>query len=184
VPLADGAAKEGLKTVQTFKKSKYGKLLEETARSPAQPVKAPEVELDSLIDRIEQRQKSAADTTVNSSSLENLRNLLLQELIPAFMELSEKYSCRGISMRMDPSGFLQGDRGWDFEFAYNGYKSCLQGTVTSDMVAFEETRYAPNLGGELVSGPVLRVRTLNSSSFRDFVCERLALLLKTAVRRA
>jgi hypothetical protein len=59
----------------------------------------------------------------------------------------------------------------------------LQGTVTSDAVAFHEVRYAPDIHGQLVAGPMIRLKHLNGKTFRDFVCERVAILLRDASRR-
>jgi hypothetical protein len=167
-------------------KSKYGKLLQQTGFKPTAPAKAPQDELDSLIDRMEQLQKVHPDAgggPTDAGVLEQLRGLILQDLIPAFLELSQKYAPRGIVLRMDASSFLQGGRGWDFEFRFGDHRCCLHGTVTSEKVAFEETRYAPHVDGELASGPVLRIRHLNVATLRDFVCERLTLLLKSAMRK-
>ena len=57
------------------------------------------------------------------------------------------------------------------------------GTVTTEAIAFHETRYAPDLHGELLSGPMLRLRGLDAGVFRKFICERLTILLRGAMRR-
>ena len=108
---------------------------------------------------------------------------MLKELIPDFVELVDKYSKAGISMQMDASNLLQGGREIKLEFSIGEYSVELEGTVTSDAIAFHETRYAPDVRGELISGPMLRLRQLDAAAFRSFVCERITLLFRTATRR-
>ena len=87
-------------------------------------------------------------------------------------------------MQMDASNFLQGGREISFEFGIGKHRVKLQGTVTNEAIAFHETRYSPNVRGELMSGPMLRTRNLDAQPFREFVCERLPVLLRQAMRRA
>ena len=115
--------------------------------------------------------------------IQALREVTVNELVPTFVELMEKYSKSGVSMQMDASNFLEGGREIKFEFRIGEYRTQLQGTVTTDGIAFHETRHAPDIHGELSSGPMLRPRQLNSKAFRDFVCQRLTVLLRTAMRR-
>ncbi len=103
--------------------------------------------------------------------------------MPIFVELMEKYSTSGISMHMDASNFLQGGREISFEFGLGEYRAHLLGTVTTEAIAFHETRYNPEVQGELVSGPMLRLRNLTGETFRNFICERLTTLLRYAMRR-
>ena len=89
----------------------------------------------------------------------------------------------GVSLEMDVSNFLAGGREISFEFGVGEYRAKLVGTVTTEAIAFHETRYAPDIDGELVSGPMLRLRNLDGTAFREFICERLSVLLRTAIRR-
>jgi hypothetical protein len=59
----------------------------------------------------------------------------------------------------------------------------LQGTVTSDAIAFHEVRHAPDIEGQLVAGPMLRLKNLNAETFREFVCGRLTVLLRHVAGR-
>ncbi|MCH9033350.1 MAG: hypothetical protein IID42_02455 [Planctomycetes bacterium] len=115
--------------------------------------------------------------------IQRLRELTVTELIPAFEELKEKYAASDVSMEMDASNFLNGGRGIEFHFQVGDYRTKLAGTVTSEAVAFHETRSAPDLEGELASGPMLRLHRLDARAFKEFICERLAVLLKIVLRQ-
>ncbi len=136
-----------------------------------------------MITRLQEQQRSSKDSTVTPDPIEALREMMLKEFIPVFLQLMDKYSKAGITMQMDASDFLQGGREIRFEFGIGKYRVHLAGTVTPEAIAFHETRYAPDVRGELISGPMLRMRGLSVKTFRDFVCERLTVLLRTAMRR-
>jgi len=144
-----------------------------------------EGELDTLITLLGDRKAKAAErtATVVPDPIQVLRERTVKEYIPVFVEMMEKYSKSGVAMEMDASNLLQGGREIKFEFTVGEYRSVLQGTVTTEGIAFHETRYAPDIQGELTSGPMLRLRSLTGDTFRDFVCERLAILVRTALRR-
>ncbi len=144
-----------------------------------------EDELDTLISVLSARSRQTADGAgpFEDDPLLALRELTLNTLVPVFVELVEKYSSSGISMQMDASNFLEGGREIKFEFGLGEYRSQLHGTVTTEGIAFHETRYSPDFQGELTSGPMLRLRGLNAATFRQFVCERLTFLLRAAARR-
>ena len=165
----------------------YRKLVHNTQIPPAPPPPAPEDELDSLVTAFSthQNEKKAADAAKagRPDPIEILRSLTVNELVPTFVELVEKYSGAGISMQMDASNFLQGGREIRFEFALDEHRTQLLGTVTTEAIAFHETRYSPDVHGELASGPMLRLRTLTARTFREFLCQRLTLLLRNAIRR-
>lgn len=157
------------------------------AAPPPAPPRTVESDLDSLLTTIRQQetQKPAAagGPTVAEARVQALREQIVRDFVPIFQELMEKYAGNGIVMDMDASNFLEGGREIRMEFAFGEYRSQLVGTVTPEAVAFHETRYTPEMRGELVSGPALRLRQLNEQAFREFVCERLALLLRTAMKR-
>jgi len=143
-----------------------------------------EEHLDALIDQVKERQRhSGEDDAITPSPLQCLRQLTINELIPTFVELVEKYSKSGISLQMDASNFLEGGREMRFEFGIGEHRSQLLGTVTTEAIAFHETRYSPEVHGEFISGPMLRLRHLDAKVFRDFICERLTVLLRDATRR-
>ncbi len=163
----------------------YRELARRKIPTPAQTERNAEDELDSLIGFLRDRQKEGdgEDGALKPDAIQALRRLAINELIPVFVELVEKYSKSGISMQMDASNFLEGGREIKFEFGVGEYRSNLLGTVTTEAVAFHETRYDPDVQGELISGPMLRLRGLDGRVFRDFICERLALLIRAAMRR-
>ncbi|MGB2986573.1 MAG: hypothetical protein WBE26_11900 [Phycisphaerae bacterium] len=165
--------------------SSYRELVQQTPAPSDPPTRNPEEELDSLLSALDGRREQTADRNAGFSAdpIQRLRELTLSELVPVFVELVEKYSQSGISLQMDASNFLQGGREIKFEFGIGGWRSHLQGTVTADAIAFHEARFTPDVHGELLSGPMLRVRGLNADTFRNFVCERLTVLLRSVMRR-
>lgn len=162
----------------------YQQLIGKT-RLPDPPTKNIEGELDALVNSLEERQKPAESEGQRRATdpLHALREMTVRELVPVFVELVEKYSKSGISLQMDASSLLEGGREIKFEFGIGEHRVQLQGTVTSDAIAFHEVRYAPDIDGQLLAGPMLRLKQLNAKTFREFVCERLAMLLKSAARR-
>jgi hypothetical protein len=98
-----------------------------------------------------------------------------------FHQLKEKYASAEIEMEMDATSFLHGGREISLIFGMGEFGTKLVGTVISEGIAFHETRYTPGLRGQVLSGPMLRLRTLNADVFKDFVCERLAILLRAVV---
>lgn len=162
----------------------YSQLMKNVQPPPPEEPRA-EDELDALIDVLNARSRQPASGAdpFEDDPLLTLRKLTLSTLVPVFVELVEKYSSSGIAMQMDASNFLEGGREIKFEFGLGEYRSQLQGTVTTEGIAFHETRYSPDFQGELTSGPMLRLRGLNASTFRQFICERLTLLLRSAARR-
>ena len=165
----------------------YRDLVRSTQIPPPPPRPASEDELDTLVTAYSaQRQQRKADESAKADApdpIATLRELTLKELVPSFVELVEKYADAGISMQMDASNFLQGGREMRFEFGLGEHRTQLLGTVTNEAIAFHETRFSPNVHGELASGPMLRLRTLTARTFREFICERLTLLLRNAMRR-
>ena len=144
-----------------------------------------EGQLDSLLEHMRERTEQGIGAEGRGSDrIQAFRKLLISELIPVFVELLEKYSRNGLAMQMDASNFLEGGREIRFEFALGEYRSQLHGTVTGDGVAFHEVRYSPDFHGELTAGPMLHIRNLTAEIFREFICERLALLIKLAMRRS
>ena len=143
-----------------------------------------ESELDSLMPILKKQDADGLGSGKSSTSerLQALRDLMLKKLIPVFVELVEKYSDAGFTMQMDASNFLEGGREIRFEFGIGDFRTELLGTVTTEAIAFHETRYSPNIHGDLISGPMLRLHTLNSTTFRDFVCERLLIIARSRLR--
>ncbi len=144
-----------------------------------------EANLDNLLATIQERERKAREEASKPTldPIQTLRELVVQELIPVFVEMVEKYSEHGISMQMDASNLLEGGRELAFEFGMGSCRMQLQGTVTNDAIAFHEVRHSSDVQGQLMAGPMLRQRNLDANSFREFICDRLTMLLRFAGRR-
>ena len=155
------------------------------AAPQAPPGRDVEGELDSLIEAFKDRRRAQAaePEAAKPDPIQLLRKLIVSELVGVFLELNEKYAEAGVSMEMDVSNFLASGREINFEFALGEFRTQLHGTVTTEAIAFHEIRHAPDMRGELTGGPMLRLRHLNASTFREFLCGRLTILLRTALRR-
>ncbi|MFQ5414002.1 MAG: hypothetical protein ACE5E6_06040 [Phycisphaerae bacterium] len=149
------------------------------------PLRCAESELDTLFALKEQREKRQAERAqrVEPDPIEQLRALVISDLIPVFAELVDKYAPKGVSMRMDASKLLAGGREITLDFVVGDDRARLEGTVTNDAIAFQATHYVADSRGELTSGPMLRLRQLTRTTFREFVCGRLAALIRTSLRR-
>ncbi len=168
-----------------YNSSEYQRLVQQNMPEP-RPPKTAEDDLDNMINMFQDRQRntSNSDAPKKLDKVEALRTLLKTELIGVFVELMEKYSKTGMSMDMDASNLLEGGRELRFEFGVKDCRTELLGTVTDDAIAFHEVRYNPHVRGELVSGPMLRLLNLDATAFREFICERLTILLRDAMPRA
>ncbi|MBN4058859.1 hypothetical protein JYU10_00150 [bacterium AH-315-J04] len=165
--------------------SNYKRLVERF-RVPDRPKVDPESELDQILNVVKQREAEKAaqqNKEEKPDAIQQLRLRLTSEFIPVFVELMDKYKPAGVSMDMDASNFLEGGREIRFCFGYGEYRLELLGTVTSEAIAFHETQYSPDVRGQLASGPMLRLRRLDSNSFREFVCNRISGLLKSSLRQ-
>lgn len=154
-------------------------------KSHAHKPQTSEAHLDQLLTTIQDRERKAREESAKPAPdpIQALRELVVQELIPVFVELVEKYSQHGISMQMDASNLLEGGRELAFEFGIGSCRIQLQGTVTQDAIAFHEVRHSSTVQGQLMAGPMLRQRNLDANSFREFICDRLTVLLRFAGRR-
>lgn len=169
---------------QPRKQTQYQKLIEQT-RPPVPVEQTTENELDRLLTTIAERarREKVHQAAPRADPLIALREKTVKELVPAFVELVEKYGQTGIAMQMDASSLLEGGRELTFEFAFGAFRMELQGTVVSDAIAFHEVRHAPDLQGQMVAGPMLRLKTLSAKTFREFVCGRIMVLIRLAHRR-
>lgn len=163
--------------------SDYSDLVDQM-RPADSPARTSEDDLDGLITALETRKRRAVDQSVDKEDrIELLRKAMFTDYIPVFVEVMEKYSPVGLGMEMDASKFLEGGRELRFEFGIEDFRAQLLGTVTTEAIAFHETRFSPDVRGELVSGPMLRLHTLTPDVFRQFLCERLSVLLRDYMRQ-
>lgn len=164
--------------------TQYQRLIEKT--QPPVPVEqTTENELDRLLITIEERKRreQVRRVTPKVEPILALREKTVRELVPAFVDLVEKYGQMGVAMQMDASSLLEGGRELNFEFAFGAFRMELQGTVVTDAIAFHEVRHAPDVQGQMVAGPMIRLKTLTAKSFREFVCGRIMVLIRLANRR-
>lgn len=164
----------------------FGRLVRRT--SPAAPSQHPcaEEKLDVLLDSVDTPQPPGKRGTTRPhppSVIENARRLTLNELVPVFVELMEKYSSLRISLHMDASNFLEGGREIILEFGFGECRTKLVGTVTTSAIAFHVRKQNPDVHGELLSSCKINLRTLTADTFREFVCERLVILVRDYKRR-
>ncbi len=161
--------------------------LSDNAIPPLPPDATQESTLDSLVSSLENPRGIDAQATTGASAqtdkIQKLREMMMTEFIGEFVALMEKYSSYGITMEMDVSNFLEGGREIRFEFGLGEYRANLMGTVTTEAIAFHETRHTPDIRGDLVSAPMLRLHNLNKKTFREFICERLTVLARAAKSR-
>jgi len=166
------------------KETGYAQLVRRVA--PASRKHAPaEHDLDLLLNQLEEKKARATPSpqTPKPDPIEKLRKAMLTEYIPIFVELSDKYAESRIALEMDASNLLQGGREIKIALNISGYRTELLGTVTTEAIAFHETRYTPNTGAQIASGPLLSLRRMNAKTFRDFICNQLAMLVRAAMRQ-
>ena len=147
--------------------------------------KSAEQQLDALLSLRDQRATDAGQRQDDAkvSALDELRAQMRQELIPVFEDLQNKYEPAGILIAMDASKFLAGGVELVIEVQYERYGMRLVGTATPDGFAFHEARFSNDVPGVMTTGPMLRARTLTGTTFRDFICERVAQLVRLGVPR-
>ncbi len=180
----DASEREPSELAKEPQKTEYAQLVRRVApASRKQP--PPEQDLDLLLDQLEEK-KARSDPDQQppkADPIEKLRESMLAEYIPIFVELSEKYAKSKVALEMDASNLLQGGRELKIAFSISGYRTDLLGTVTTEAIAFHLTHHTPDTGAQIASGPLLSLRRLNPKTFRDFICGQLALLVRTAMRQ-
>lgn len=167
--------------------SQYGQLRPRAVIRPARRVRTQEMELDALLNRLNVQAPEPIAPTGSAAETEDLvekaRQLFAGELTQTLEEMSSKYAAKGITITMDAQPFLNGGREMKIEMSFGPHSCQLIGTITQDAIAFQEIRRSPCVNGELMSGPRLRLRALTKQVFRDFICERLTVLIRTASRQ-
>ena len=164
-------------------RSSYQSLVKKWA-DPPHGEKSAEEKLDSLLtthNREPGQEEAAPKQAV--SRLDDLRRSFREELIPAFEEIKQKYGTQGIKLDMDVSEFLEGRRKLAIEFSIKSHTVRLDGTVMETGIAFNEIRSIGGTPGAICSGPMLRTRQLTPDQFREFICGRIALLVRSILRQ-
>ncbi len=166
------------------KPTAYQALVRQT-RAKVRAEKNSEEQLDGLIALHEKRrsQEEAAPEPAKPSPIELLRAQMSGELIQVFENLRTKYEPSGIFIEMDAQNLLSGGVGVVIDVEYDIYAMRMEGTATDEGIAFQETRFSNNVRGVVTAGPMLRSRNLTGQQFRNFVCERITQLIRSAMRR-
>jgi len=139
--------------------------------------------LDGLLSQYEERRSAPPPSAPEKpDALAALRFLMTEQLIPVFNDLARKYAGQGLEMRLDAENLLKGGKEFTMEFHLDGSRAKLSAVVTTQTIAFHETRSVKQVAGELTSAPALSLRELNADVFHRFLCERLKLLVRTAMR--
>lgn len=152
------------------------------SKSPTGP---PEVELDALLDKVEEKQAAKEELSGEEplDAIETFRSLMRQVYIPTFETVQAKYASKGISMAMDVDEFLGGGSSLKIRLTYGEVTMELDGTVMRGGVAFYIIHGTGQNRGAVVSGPLLRIRNLSGDDFRQFLVEHLGQLIKDALRQ-
>ncbi len=138
-----------------------------------------EARLDQLL-----RRKGGATAqpvaSVGGSPLDVLRERFRSDLIPEFQALADKYSEHGIQLHLDVGAFFRGGNeiNIDIEFETRGVR--YSGIVLPHQIAFQVTQFTGQSAPAVASGPTLSIRNLTRRQFREFVCERIAEVVRFA----
>lgn len=127
-------------------------------------------------------QAATANKEAPPDPVEVFRHQLEKEYVGVLDELAAKYIGKGVIIEWSVGDFLAGGRELTLEFAVPPHRIKLRGTVARDVIAFEVNRFVSDTGGEVASGPMLRLRTLDKARFREFLCEQIALLIRSVLR--
>ncbi len=168
------------------KPTEYQNLIRQCRTRKRAPM-SPEQQLDALLvtkQRLEkERSVKAGRADSAAAALSDLRGQFRDELAPVFSDLQSKYESAGVDMAMDAEPFLSGGTELLIEVAYGDYGLRMAGTATRDGIAFRESQFANDVSGVATTGPMLRARTLTGVVFREFLCERISQLVRSAMRR-
>lgn len=164
-------------------RSSYQSLVQKwTAPQPDE--KSAEEKLDTLLTG--EPSGPGSEQTVSAaptSPLDAFRQRVREELTLVVEEIQRKYALKGIAVHMDADDFLGGGRRLCIEISMQNHAMRLDGTVMEGGIAFNEVRSLDGTPGAICSGPMLRTRQLTPEGFREFVCGRIALLVRSILRQ-
>ncbi len=151
------------------------------------PVTQPENELDSLlVQHANRRQAVESKVALDEppSPIDKLRQSVEREYIPMANELCLKYEPQGVTLTLDASRFLGGGREISITIEFSGSCIRLDGVVMPTSIAFNLTRFGKDIpGGVTGSGPTLRGNALRPEQFRQFICDQMAHLVQSVLRK-
>jgi len=156
-------------------------------RTPGPVPADSEARLDALLRQSRGSQDNPKDSSEKEAppmvALIQFRELLVRELSPVVDDLCVKYAPSGVTLRMIADKIINGGRNLTIEIEYNAQGMRLDGTVRGSVIAFQQTRYShTDRAGLTASGSTLRIRDLNADMFRAFLCDRIASLVRSALR--
>ena len=180
---APGGLERGIAVTSRDRPSDYQTLVRRCRPTEAPP-QTTEQQLDALLTLHQKRRSDQEQTRADpqQSALDLLRRQMSEELMPVFEDLKAKYRKVGVLLEMETEDFLSGGSGLLIEVEFDKYGLQLQGTVTPRGIAFQERRYTHDSHGVVDTGPMLRVRNLTGEQFREFLCERIGGLVRSAMR--
>jgi len=145
----------------------YRELVERTRPSDQPASFSQENELDALVHELKDREQSEANGSKVQAAdpIQRVRDIMVGELMPAFIELVEKYSRSGVKMEMDASDLLGGGREVVFEFNLSEHQLRLHGTVTAEAIALKRRTFMVSLRADRCFGCAASTARRSASSF-------------------
>jgi len=142
-----------------------------------------ESQLDALFQTVQQRQREKKEQASRKlDSIERLRRHVRTELVPVMEELAAKYSSNGVTLNWNFDDLLNGGRKLLLEIGVWEYSLILRGTAIRDVIGFEKIQCCGSLEGAIASGPMLSINILNADTFREFLCNQIASVVRTTLR--
>lgn len=141
--------------------------------------------LDALLDtpKNDASDKTATPTETKPSANETLRKLMRDELVPAVEDFAIRYQEKGIAVSLDCEQFLEGQgKSIVVDVGFANLRCKLEGTVTSDGIAFQESMFVSGVAGTVTAGPMLRLRALNAETFTNYIYDRTISLVHESKR--
>ncbi len=141
--------------------------------------------LDALLETPSEDASSGATSAkaAEPSPIETLRQRMQDELVPAVEDFALRYQEKGITVSIDCEGFLEGQgRAVIIDVGFSNHRCKLEGMVTSDGIAFQESTYVSGVAGTVTAGPMLRLRGLTAETLVNYVYDRTISLVHESRR--
>ena len=141
--------------------------------------------LDSLLGGADSAPVTATTPSADAkpSPIDSLRQMLIDELFHAVEEFALRYQDKGIAVSVDCEAFLNDNsRNIIIDLGFGSLRCKLEGLVTQDGIAFQESRFVSGVAGTVTAGPMLRFRGLTTESFVNYLYDRTISLVHEAKR--
>lgn len=143
-----------------------------------------EAQLDGLLQlRLSRDRADVAGKTTGPDHFEEFRRRMLEDIVPMLEDLAAKYEPHGIILSWSLGQLMVGGRQFTFDIFFAEQRLSLRGAVGRDVVGFEQIRSRGQGPGEMVSGLMLRIKTLTADVMRDFVCGHILSLVRAVMRQ-